>query len=656
MGAAQLMWDKDKELFKGLASHLYYQYNNYNYLTFYLSILLYFYIINTNSMLKYFVVFFLYLILLQKGITQERSTQIKNLVAFAKLAGDIRYFSPTDIVHQQLMYVGWDRIFVNGTKTALQTKNHKDFADSLISIFKPLEPSLAMTYNETSITKAPEVEKKDLVVSVQHKGLELYGGTGLGKAFQSIRLNRRSLLQDSRMSSANFINKYIPNNYVGKVFEIKINYDSKEDISLQVKTHQNKIQTNGKLVGKGFFTIRDTLSETNLFLKIDMLFDDVNINLVLDSMMLIGNELVNINQLKELDTEKKPIYNIFLLTKDKELYPEKNNIGDTLHIQLSDALSASFPLAVYATEEETFPKSNFNDSTYIYNKAGFKKYFDNKTLEDMNVRLSNAIHIWNVFRYAYVYNPLTEEQEEDLLKNTLNEILETKSVLDYYEAIWKMLATYKDAHIFFNIDEIASMNNYTVPFSVIQINGKYYIRNIHQDALKSKINIGDEILALDNDNIKHIAQKKGMYVSGSVGNINTSVIINLLHGQKDSECVLKLQDFKTKNIKLISLIRDYQNPTYGTLAALSNKDNKMLSENTYYFNLSESPITDTLLTLINDSTKNIVFDVRGYLQQDFYDQRILNKLISPFAPAVGCPIIVPTFQCLTISKNVSGAL
>jgi len=579
-------------------------------------------------MLKYFVIIFFPLLIFQQGSAQSKETQIKNLFAFAKLAGDIRYFSSTDIAHQQLMYSKWDRIFINGTKTALQSKNHQDFADSLVSIFKPIEPSLAMIYKGSSISTPPKIEKNDLVVSVQHRGLELYAGTSFGKAFQSIRLNRRSLLQDSRMSTANFMNKNIPVDYLGKEFEIKINYDSKEDISLQVSTNKNKILTDKKIYGKGFFTIKDTLSETNLLMNIELLFDDVHINLSLDSMLLIGNEFININELEELDAGKKPIYSIFLRTKDKELYPEKNNIGDTLHIKLSEALSASFPLAVYASEEETYPQSTFIDSTYRYNKGGFNKYFDDNLLQDMNVRLSNAIHIWNVFRYAYVYNYLDENQQEDLLKNTLREVLETKSVLDYYDAIWKMLATYKDAHIFFNIEEIDSKNSYTAPLSVIQINGKYYVRNIFQDSLKSEINIGDEILELDNEKIKHVAQRKGKYASGSKGNINTAVIINLLKGMKDSEIDLKLQNFKSKKIKHISLKRDFQFPTYGTLAALSNKKNRMLNKNTYYFNLSESPVNDTLLAFINDSTKNIVFDVRGYLHQDVVTHRILNKLIS----------------------------
>src|SRR5690606_20035611 len=294
------------------------------------------------------------------------------------------------------------------------------FADSLSSIFKPIEPSLFLAFNSNVLTDVQKMEEKDLIVSVKHRGLELYAGTGLGKSFQSIRLNRRSLLQDSRMSSGNFINKHMPKKYLGKVFEIRVNYESNEDVSLQVSSHQNKILTDEKLADKGFFIIRDTLSETNLLMKIDVLFDDIKINLALDSMMRVGNEFININALKELDDGQKTIYSIFLRTKDKELYPEKNSIGDTLHIRLSESLSASFPLAVYATEIETYPKSDFIDSTYRYNKGGFNKFFDNTNLEDMNVRLSNIIHVWNVFRYAYVYNPLTANQEEVLLRTTLS--------------------------------------------------------------------------------------------------------------------------------------------------------------------------------------------------------------------------------------------
>ena len=559
---------------------------------------------------------------------QSKETKIENLVAFAKLTGDIRYFSPTDIVHQQLLNVGWDRISVNGTLMALNTLDQRSFADSLISIFKPVEPSLFLAYNGNVLTRAPEMEEKDLMVSVQHRGLELYGGTNYGGAFQSIRLNRRSLLQDGKMSSANFVNKIIPKKYLGKEFELKIQYDLQEKVSLLVSNEKGKILSDEKLTGKGYFLIKDTLSETNLLMNIELRYDEILGHFFLDSIMSVGNDLINISTLVNNQASPDPCYNVYMRTTDKELYPEKNTIGDTLLIKLSEALSASFPLTVYATEEETYPKSNFNDSTYRYNKGGFERYFDSKLLKNMHVRLSNIIHIWNVFRYAYVYNTLTDSQQEELLRVTLSEVLETKNVQEYYEVVWSMLAAYQDAHIFFSMEEVDAKQSNSAPLSVIQIKGKYYVRNIHQDSLQNIINIGDEILELDHVNINKVAQNKGKFASGSAGNINRAVIFNLLYGEKDSKVILKLRDSRTHEIKEIALVRDFKFPTYGTLSTLKNKNNRMLNDNTYYFNLSESAITDTLLSYIKDSSKNIVFDVRGYLTLDFEVEEMLNKLIS----------------------------
>lgn len=567
------------------------------------------------------------LLLLNPDIkAQSKDVQIENLVAFAKLSGNVRYFSPTDAVHNLLMYAGWDKVMVNGTRIAMSTENHRSFSDSLVAIFRPIEPSLFLQFSGEILCQAQKLEKKEFVVGVQHRGLELYGGTGMGKAFKSIRTNRRSLLQEGHMSKAIFVDKKIPEHNIGKVFELKITYDVKDRVSLSILAEGNKKISEEKLNGKSYFNLKDTLN-TDL-LKVELHFDEFKGSLEMDSIVVIDGEQFNLNKLEDSNSGARSTHEIFLRSNDQLLYSETNNIDDTLNFKLSSSLSASFPLAVYATEIETFPKSSFSEFGYRYHKGAFDHFFNPRLLDDVSIRLSNVIHIWNVFRYAYVYNPLNEKDEINLLRNTLSEVMEANTIQEYYETVWKMLATYKDAHIFFHMGEVDAQHNYSLPLSVIQLDGKYYIRNIHADSLKSNVNLGDEILAIDNQDIKTIADQKSKFGSGSQHNINTRVIFSLLSGAKDSESVLKIKDHKTGDIKNLTLTRDYQNGGPMTMSALPNKNNRMLNGDTYYFNANESNITDTLLRFINDSTKNIVFDVRGYLTHDFEEHKILNKLLS----------------------------
>lgn len=81
-----------------------------------------------------------------------------------------------------------------------------------------------------------------------------------------------------------------------------------------------------------------------------------------------------------------------------------------------------------------------------------------------------------------------------------------------------MLAVYKDAHIFFNMEEVDNRNNYSMPFSVIDLNDKYYIRKIHNPAFERNVNIGDEILGVGAEDIEQLVKRKSIVGSGSAAN------------------------------------------------------------------------------------------------------------------------------------------
>jgi len=564
----------------------------------------------------------------QASYAQTRRTQITNLVSFAKLGGNIRYFSPTDPVHQVLNNLGWDRIFVNSVNIALNTKDERSFADSLVNIFKPLEPSLSLSYNSQFLTQAPARETKGQVVGVQHIGMQFYSGNGNG--FKSIRTNRRSLMADSELSKMDFVTIKIPKELMGEEFSIKVHYDLSDKVDFNfLKGKDTLFRTSSKLEGEGKIICKDRITLADSLINFNVTFDDFKGAIHIDSVIMINDKPIQTKTLIVTSNVNATKYEIQLRTIDKELYPEKNKIGDTLYMDLSSKLKASFPLAVFADERNTFPLTSFNEKEYSYSKGGFQKFFDGRLLDRMDVRIANVISIWNGFRFAYVYNPLNDKQEEELLVKTLIATLNTKNVEEYYTVVSKMLGIYKDAHIFFMLPEIDERRSHSVPLSVIDINGKFYVRNIHSESLRKHVSLGDEILAVDNEKISKLVKRLSVYGSGSKHNISTRLMFTLLYGEENSKTILKLRDYKTHKIKKVSTIRDFQhNPKPLTVSTLKNRDNRMLNDSTYYFNLSESKITDTLLNWINDSTKNIVFELRGYLTMDFDEKNILNKLIS----------------------------
>lgn len=92
-----------------------------------------------------FSLFICIILCVQTVCAQDNQRFIDRLMMFAKLAGNIEYFSPTDQVAWANRYSGWDHIYINGIEMANKLHDEATFTDSLIRIFKPLEPSLFVT-------------------------------------------------------------------------------------------------------------------------------------------------------------------------------------------------------------------------------------------------------------------------------------------------------------------------------------------------------------------------------------------------------------------------------------------------------------------------------------------------------------------------------
>jgi len=562
------------------------------------------------------------------GKAQQKKEEIDRLTAFAKVAGAIRYFSPTDMVDSILLSPGWDAVMVRGVQLSRGAKTEKEFADSIVKFFLPLEPSLKVTYGKQHLASPPPKEVKNLVVSKQHRGLDLYSNSN--SIYKSIRLNRRSWLSDLWLNYYRLLNIRIPEGLEGKPFKIKFSYSSEK--SRLIQTFQNhKLKADHHLSEeKGFFYFTDSIPEhaKNLGIDLGIMDDTGNFDISLDS-IIISDRSFSIKELTEKEYKDQPQYTMRLIENDQKLFEEENQIGDSLSLHLSNNLSISFPLAVFADEKHTYPRpiSSFVDGPY-FKKLPFP-LMNPENLKDLNTRIANVISIWNIFQIAYVYNTFSDKEAEDLLRNTLAEVIASDNQLEYDLSLRKMLHAYQDAHIFFNNPLTDHLYTHTVPITIIHIDGNYYIQNIHNESLKGQLNIGDQLFSIDGQSIPELWKTQKYFGSGSKANLIVRAgEFNLLYGQENSVAKLVFKDSKTKKQKSVESVRNYQQKDrFIHLSFLDRTDNRLLNDSTYYFNYSSNPVNDTLLNYIDDPEMHIIFDLRGYLNRDVEEKNLISELV-----------------------------
>lgn len=467
-----------------------------------------------------------------------------------------------------------------------------------------------------------------MVVSKQRRGLNLHSNAN--SLFKSIRLNRRSWLSDAWLHYFRFLNFKIPKEFQGKPFKIKISYLSEKTRLIQTFQKQKLIANHHLNAEKGFFYLTDTIPQDATNLGIDLgITDDIGeLHLTSDSINIAGKNFC-IQELSNKENKGQAQFTMRLIENDQKLFEEENKIGDSLSLRLSDQIRISFPLAVYADTKHTYPRpiSNFWKSSH-FKKLEFP-FMNPENQKDLNTRIVNVNSIWNVFQIAYVYNTLSDNEAEDLLRNTLAEVLVSDDLLEYDLSLRKMLHAYQDAHIFFNNPITDHLYTHTTPISIIHIDDKYYIQNIHNDSLKEKIEIGDQLISIDGKTIPELWKTQKYFGSGSKANLIVRAgEFQLLYGPKNSMAKLVFKDQKTKKEKVIETLRNYQqNDRFLYTSFLDRKDNRLLNDSTYYFNYSKNPVTDTLLKFIDDPNMHIILDLRGYLNRDVEEKNLLSRLV-----------------------------
>jgi len=171
-------------------------------------------------MIKIKLILLISILALQAAYSQSDQS-IKNLTAFSKAYGYVKYFHPSDEAYQ----LDWDLFAIYGSKEVQNCQNDKELVFTLNKIFSPIAPSSKFVLKQDKSayalqTISPEKTKNYKQIYWQHNGLSL-GMFGNGRRelpYKSIRVNKTDNI-DHSARSGNVRTSIDPKDIRGKEFK-----------------------------------------------------------------------------------------------------------------------------------------------------------------------------------------------------------------------------------------------------------------------------------------------------------------------------------------------------------------------------------------------------------------------------------------------------
>lgn len=280
---------------------------------------------------------------------------------------------------------------------------------------------------------------------------------------------------------------------------------------------------------------------------------------------------------------------------------------------------------------------NFKPSTIVRQKLPSvpvplreKSYLDMK-YPAPEYRLLAAFRIWNIFNYFFPYKHLMERDWEDVLREFIPKLEQSKDALEYSLTVAEMLTHVHDSHAFVNgnvLNDYFGIN--FPPIRVRVIENTPIVTSLTNEAIAKQggIAVGDIILKVDGEDAKARLARYAKYISASTPQSKMDkASLTFMNGEKNSVVTLTIRDplNRIKEIKLPRKLEDF-NTLYHR--ERSGEIIKMLPGNIGYADLDR--LTREMIDEMFEKFKNtrgIIFDMRGYPNGVFGElpQRLTEK-------------------------------
>jgi len=590
---------------------------------------------------------------------QHQPQKERNITAFCRLFGYVRYFHPSD----EAQNIEWERFAIYGCRQVLSAPDDASLIDTLRKLFAPLAPSIVIyptaeqrTFDISSLR--PSIPGSFNIVSWQHLGMGSpyidYYAPGV---FSSIRLNRQSrFIPKDTVDNALLYQLFQTHSYTGAfLLTAKIRLVTSEKATCTIGL--SNIETDGQSHPSGSYTLECPATDTlwhdyrleghitatgnsavlgiTLKGKGDLYIKEVTLRVKHDQQTLtlpLGAwQHLPYNNYSYNDSTQ-PIHIGYihgqLRTTIPPLYSRRHAVGDLIHKELVSGISGYIPLAVYATAKYTWPIGDTSLLLDLKNKAAAATNGP-ITASSLEVRLADIVLAYNVYRHFFPYWDLASATPEDLLRTAIQRAFTDATPLDFCQTLSLMTTPLNDAHIFvlYGHDSTSAA---AAPLTLEKVDDKIVVGYILDTTLRYQLRQGDIVDSIDNRPAQEALRIKEDGISGSPQWKEFKGLITLPNGRPNTSLNLVLKT--TASHKAIRIPRTIQGTGYRNGGFSDHpRPSGQLGKGIYYINLFDT--VDRVTPLLKElaDARSIIFDLRGYPSIDIYNT-LLPYLLDTATP------------------------
>lgn len=583
----------------------------------------------------------------------QTQQEIKNLTAFAKSFGYVRYFHPSD----EAAELKWNQFSSYGAKAVLECKNDQELQTTLQQLFQPIAPTVqfdnnSKNYQYDNSLFIPANTDSYKPTYWQHEGLGLgVNYKGEDTPYKSVRVNRPVIQHTTTSRFGNILTSLKTEEHVEKKFKfsawVKISPETEGSAQLWVR-EDNADKTDGFFRNMSdkpitsteweHFEISGKLSDKSgkltygcfLIGEGDLYLDDAELSFwdgknwvpyPIDNQDFESDGIGLEKGAKEQWSGRGDGFE-FLTTTDEAhsgkksgmikfippqilnelaqpIFDEAPKSNEVIRKELVDGLSIYFPIQLYCNEDFTYPDvdvSQYEALTATLNEQKFKT-------KDLEQRLGNVIITYNVFEHFYPYFDVVDVNWDQELNKALKRSFTDKNKFDHNITLEKLTATLKDGHV--SVSGGKSFK-YSLPLHYQWVENQLIITKTLSADLPVKK--GDIITHIDGVSTDDFYKELSTRISaGTKGFRDYMAQYEGLYGPKNSKVVLRVNG-KDHTVK-----RDFQVHRMSEFHSDDRPVYEVYNDNIYYLNLDVIAM-DSINDLMPElkKAKAIICDLRGY--------------------------------------------
>ena len=286
-------------------------------------------------------------------------------------------------------------------------------------------------------------------------------------------------------------------------------------------------------------------------------------------------------------------------------------------------------------ERLTFIEQNRNqDGQFYISRKGIKAELTNElnyanSFPTKDIRIVEFFRFWNLVEYFYPHKYKIQEDWNNLLTETIPEILNCKNHTSYHLIYVKLLEKMKDSHAYFHSQPLnAYFGMKVTPVVSKYSEGKLIITEYKDKKLANENNlfVGDIISKINNRTIDEIFEKKKKYIIAANDAKKMKIFTNLDYfftSSKDTVSVTIERESKIFNNTIKTYYRKELDKT--NKETIDEKIKwKKLENNIGYVNMKNSDVPDVEEIYENlKNSKAIIFDIRNY--PNYFGKEIVEK-------------------------------